>query len=395
MNFFLNLKKDNLTMEDIPLIKAKTTIKLITILTLALSLSAGKLSAQNSAVQSSAVPFLMIAPDARAGGMGEVGTAIADDVNAVYWNPGGLAFLDYFDYGYTFDDEETKTPFRQVALSFSPWLPQFNADLYYSYGTIAQHFEELDGTVAFNLIFMNLGEFQRTLENSQKAGTFISNEFSIGFSYGTIIAPDLGFGFQLRYIQSNLTPTGGGVGGGESGTGISGGFDVGLLWKPSDLQVLGLDMEDRLALGVNLQNVGPKMTYVNEADPLPTNLKLGIAYDVVNDEFNKWTFAFDYTKLLVNRTRNGSDPIPLSFVSSWENKAMEFAMGTEYWYEDVIALRAGYFTEPDNAGARKFWNFGAGVRYDIFQVDFSYINTIEENHPLANTLRFSLLADWE
>ncbi|PKL79882.1 MAG: hypothetical protein CVV25_06280 [Ignavibacteriae bacterium HGW-Ignavibacteriae-4] len=382
-------------MEDIPLTTSNMmkTILLITA-TLFISNYSAKAQSGGSAVQSSAVPFLMISPDARASGMGEVGTAIADDVNAIYWNPGGLAFLDYFDYGYTFDDEGTRTPFRQVALAFSPWLPQFNADLYYSYGTIAQHFDEIDGTVAFNFIFMNLGEFKRTLENSQEAGTFTSNEFSFGFSYGTIIAPDLGFGFQLRYIQSNLTPTGQGSGA-QSGTGVSGGFDVGLLWKPSDLQVLGADMQDRLSLGMNLQNVGPKMTYINEADPLPTNLKLGIAYDVVKDEFNKLTFAFDYTKLLVNRDRNGSDPIPLSFVSSWQNNAMEYAGGVEYWYEDVVALRAGYFTEPDNAGARKFWNFGAGVRYDIFRLDFSFINTIEENHPLANTLRFSLLADWE
>lgn len=381
-------------MEDIPL-TTKKIMKPIILLVCLISISySSTYAADNYTVQSSAVPFLMISPDARASGMGEVGTAIADDVNAIYWNPGGLGFLDYFDYGYTFDEEGTKTPFRQVALSFSPWLPQFNADLYYSYGTIAQHVEELDGTVAFNLIFMNLGEFKRTLIDGTAAGTFTSNEFSLGFAYGTIIAPDLGFGFQLRYIQSDLTPTNGSAGG-QSGTGVSGGFDVGLLWKPSDLQVLTVDMQDRLALGMNLQNVGPKMTYINEADPLPTNLKLGIAYDVVKDEFNKLTFAFDYTKLLVNRTRNGSDPIPLSFVSAWQNNAQEFAMGAEYWYEDVVALRAGYFTEPDNAGARKFWNFGAGVRYDIFRLDFSFINTIEENHPLANTLRFSLLADWE
>lgn len=381
-------------MEDNPLTnkKAMKTLLIFTFLLCAFGTKA--FAAGGSAVQSSAVPFLMIAPDARASGMGEVGTAIADDANAIYWNPGGLGFLDYFDYGYTFDDEETKIPYRQVALSFSPWLPQFNADLYYSYGTIAQHFDELDGTVAFNLIFMNLGEFKRTLENGQEAGTFTSNEFSVGFAYGTIIAPNLGFGFQLRYIQSNLTPTSG-VTGGQSGTGISGGFDMGLLWKPTALNVLGVDFEDRLSLGMNLQNVGPKMTYINEADPLPTNLKLGFAYDLVKDEFNKLTFAFDYTKLLVNRDRNGSDPIPLSFVSAWENNAMEFAMGAEYWYEDVVALRAGYFTEPDNQGARKFWNFGAGVRYDVFRLDFSFINTIEENNPLANTLRFSLLADWE
>ena len=112
-----------------------------------------------------AVPFLLIAPDARAGGMGEVGTAIADDINAVYWNPAGLGF-------------QTNT--RQIALSFSKWLPQFNADLFYSYGTYGQYVEALDGTIAGTFIFMNLGEFTRTAEDGTELGKFRSNEFSVG-----------------------------------------------------------------------------------------------------------------------------------------------------------------------------------------------------------------------
>lgn len=359
--------------------------------TLAFTFASKELKAQPGG---SAVPFLLISPDARAGGMGEVGTAIADDINAVYWNPGGLGFLDYFDYGYGFDDEAL-IPYRQVSLAFSRWLPQFDADLYYSYGTIGQYFEELDGTVAFNFVFMNLGEFTATDQNGQQLGTFLSNEFAASLAYGTMIADDLGFGFQLRYIQSNLTPTESPTVGGQSGTGISVGFDVGLLWKPTQLEVIGVDMEDRLSLGLNLQNVGPKMTYINEADPLPTNLRLGVAYDIVSDQYNKLTIAYDFAKLLVRRDGNSSDPVPLSFVTAWENPGTQNAIGMEYWYEDVVALRGGYFTEPDVAGDRQFWNFGAGVRYDIFRLDFSFINPIEESHPLANTLRFSLLIDWE
>lgn len=341
----------------------------------------------------SAVPFLLISPDARASGMGEVGTAVADDINAIYWNPGGLAFLDYFDYGNEFDSDADPIPYRQVALSFSPWLPQFNADLYFSNGTIGQYVEDLDGTVAFNFVFMNLGEFVRTASNGQKLGTFNSNEFSIGISYGTIIAPDLGFGFQLRYIQSNLTPTDQTTQ--QSGTGVSASFDMGLLWKPQDLKILGLDMEDRLSLGFNLQNIGPKMTYIKESDPLPTTLRIGAAYTLVSDEFNDLKFALDVAKLLVRRYEDGSsDPLPKSLVTGFDNPGAELAVGLEYWYEKVVALRAGYFHEPSFLGNRKYWNFGAGVRYDIFRLDFSFINTIEENHPLANTMRFSLLVDW-
>jgi len=339
----------------------------------------------------SAVPFLLISPDARASGMGETGTAIADDINAIYWNPGGLAFLDYFETTNNFGKDEL-IPFRQVALSFSQWLPQFNADLFYSYGTVGQYFESLDGTVAFNFIFMNLGEFTRTWDNGQVLGKFISNEFSVGLSYGTIVAPDLGVGFQLRYIQSNLTPSSAQTGDG-AGVGISASFDLGVLWKPTDIEFLGI--EDRLSLGLNLQNVGPKVTYIRESDPLPTTLRLGTAFTLVKDEFNDLKFAVDFAKLLVKRDENGSDALPTSLITGWQNPGAEWSFGAEYLYENLLALRAGYFTEPAALGNRQYWNFGAGVRYDIFKIDMSFINTIEENHPLANTMRFSLLVDWK
>jgi long-subunit fatty acid transport protein len=341
----------------------------------------------------SAVPFLTIAPDARASGMGEVGVAVADNVNAIFWNPGGLGFLDYFDTGADLDEEADKKPFREVALSVSPWLPQFSTDLFYSYFTIGQYVPEIDGTAAFNFILMNLGEFTRTEANGTVLGKFTSNEFSAGLSYGTIVAPDLGVGFQLRYIQSNLTPTSG-QNPGTSGTGVSVGFDLGILWKPKKLDIFGLDLEDRLSLGVNLQNVGPKVTYIKESDPLPTMLRMGAAYTVAKDEFNDLKFAFDFSKMLVYRDRLGSHTIPRSFVSAWQNPGVEFAIGTEYWYEKVVALRAGYFTEPAALGNRKFWNFGVGIKYDIFNVDFSFINAVDANSPLANTMRFSLLVDW-
>ncbi len=343
----------------------------------------------------STVPFLRISPDARSSGMGEVGTAIADDANAIYWNPGGLGFLDYFDTSEDFDYyEDEKAPFQQVALSYSPWLPQFNADLFYSYATGVFHSEAIDGTFGVNFIFMNLGEFTRTDQNGNELGKFISNEFSLGFSYGTMIAKDLGVGAQLRYIQSNLTPTSAQQQ--DAGTGISAAFDLGILWKPTDLEIFGLNLEDKLSLGMNLQNVGPKMTYINESDPLPTTLRLGTAVNVFHDEFNDLKFAFDFAKLLVKRLAGGtSDPLPKSLVTGWDNPGAEIAFGAEYWYADVLALRAGYFTEPQALGNRKFYNFGAGVRYDIFRLDFSFINTVEENHPLANTMRFSLLIDWK
>lgn len=359
----------------------------ITILISLMFLSTQKTQAQAGG---SAVPFLLIAPDARASGMGEVGTAIADDINAIYWNPAGLGFLDYFEPAYGFDPNAELKPFRQVALSFSPWLPQFNADLYYSYLTAGQYFEDLDGTLAFNFILMNLGEFTATDQNGIERGQFRSTEFTAGLSYGTIIAPDLAAGVQLRYIQSNLTPTNASTTG-DAGVGVSVSFDLGLLWKPINLGFL----EDRFSLGFNLQNIGPRMTYIAQADPLPTQLRIGTAYRAYEDEFNDITFALDFGKLLVNRDELGSDPLPISLYTAWENPGVELSLGMEYWYQEIIAFRAGYFTEPEIAGNRTFYNLGAGIRYDIFKLDFGYILTLEDNHPLANTMRFSLLVDWE
>jgi len=330
------------------------------------------------------VPFLRISPDARSSGMGETGVAIADNANAVYWNPAGLGFLDYFTRGSDFEDPVV---FRQISLAYSPWLPQFQADLYYSYGVYAQHIEDV-GTIAVNLMYMNLGLFQRTNMLGQKLDEFVANEFAFSIAFGMKITEELALGGGLKYIRSNLAPAFGST---PASTGSSGALDLGALWKPQNLGFL----EDRLALGFNLQNVGPKITYITESDPLPTNLKLGAAYTFYKDEFNDLKVALDFRKLLVNRDEHGgSDPVPISLITGWENPGAEVAVGLEYWYEQVFAARAGYFTEPSSLGGRRFWNLGAGVRYRQFQLDFGYILTIEQNHPLANTMRFSLLIDW-
>jgi len=344
------------------------------------------LSAQSGG---SSVPFLLISPDARASGRGETGTGLADDINAIYWNPAGLGFLDYFPNLDEYAEPED-IPYTQFALSYSPWLPQFNADLNYAYGTFGKHIPEYNGTFAANIIFMNLGQFTRTSEDGRNLGTFNSYEFTFGLSYGTIIAKDFAIGAQGRFIYSSLTPFKNQDK--NAGNGMSVSFDLGALWKPTDLGF----MEDRFSLGFNLQNIGPKITYVAESDPLPTDLRIGTAIKVYEDEYNDLTVLADYSKLLVYRDSTGnSDPVPISFITAWKNPGAEWAAGAEYWYNKIFALRAGYFFEPSHSGGRKFWNFGVGIKYDIFKLDFSFINTIEENHPLANTMRFSFLVDFD
>ncbi len=344
----------------------------------------------------SAVPFLLISPDARASAMGDVGTAIADDINAIYWNPAGLGFHGYVNPDTEF--EEDLIPYRQVALTYSKWLPQFNADLFYSTATVGHYFEEINGTVAFNFIFMNLGEFTRTDASGNELGKFISNEYTIGLSYGTKLTEDLAIGFQGRAIVSNLAPKSA-TDGSDAGTGFSGSIDIGMLWKPTKLDIFGWDVGKKLSLGFNLQNVGPKITYKKEADPLPTNLRLGVAMNLFQDEFNDLKFACDVSKLLVYRDSLNVDPIPTSFITAWKNPGVELALGLEYWYKfnniPLFALRGGYFTEPARLGNRNYFTFGAGVKYNVFNIDLSFISPTEENHPLANTMRFSLLVDWK
>ena len=342
-----------------------------------LCIAPGYTFAQSTAGGGSAVPFLLIAPNARYAAMGEAGTAIANDVNASFFNIGGLGFQKN----------------TQVSINYSKWLPQFNADLHYGFLTGSMFFEELGGTMSAHIVYLDLGEFQQTFENGQQGQRFRSQEYAIGIGYSTELSDDVGLGVQARYIESNLSNIKiEGVEG--SGVGRSVGLDIGALWKPKTNWGMP---EDFLSFGATLSNVGPKIHYIDiqQADPLPTSFRLGSAFHVVKDEFNDLTFTADINKLLINRPDSGQvDPVPISLVTAWGNgKGVELSLGAEYWYDDAIALRAGYFTESANSGNREFLTFGAGVRYEEFGLDFSYINTIEEAHPLANTLRFSLLVD--
>lgn len=335
-----------------------------------------------------AAPFLLIAPDARFAGMGESGTAIADDINAVYWNPGGLGFL-----------KKTKligdivTPYFEGSYSYSKWFPQVYTnknDLFYYNITQGIYIKELNGLFAANFTYMDLGEFTRTMVNGEVAGKYNSNEFAFGLSYGTSIGEDIGIGWQLKYIQSNLSPASNFTID-KGGVAVSGAFDLGLLWNPGwGFNSVPFLHEKCFSAGFNLQNVGPKMTYSNESDPLPTTLRLGVALRLIDHKYNRLTFTTDAAKLLIRRSGLGSDPLPKSFETGWDNPGgMVWSTGIEYWYYRWVALRAGYFTEPALLGNRKFWTFGASVRIFFIQSDLSILKTVDENHPLANTVRLT------
>lgn len=333
--------------------------------------------AVGGAAGGAAVPFITIGPDSRASGMGDVGTGLADDLNAIHWNPGGLAFQ--YD--------------RQIGLSFSSWLPQFNAGLSYNRLNFAQYWNAVQGTVAVDLLVFNLGEFIRTDANGRETGRFRSFEYSANIAYATQLSDDFGLGIGAKFIVSNLGESAG-TGGG--GTGVSGALDIGLLWKPLKLKLADLDLSDKISLGMNIRNLGPSMTYNQFADPLPTQFRAGFATTLVRDEYNDLKFTADFAKILINRKTDGSfDAVPVVLATGWSRPNFELAGGLEYWYDRTIALRGGYYYEPAVAGNRQYLTIGLGVRFDIFEFNGSYIIPTESNNPLANTLRVSLLINFK
>ena len=343
-----------------------------------------------------AVPFLLLAPDSRAGAMGETGTGLADNSAAIFWNPAGIAFL-------------TGT---ELSITHSNWLPQFNLDLFYDYLTYRGYFESLNGSVTASITYMNYGEFTRTLEvGPEPVGKFRSFDAAFTAGYATKLGIDWGLGFNFRVIYSRLSdqPVGQEQGSG-SATSVS--FDVGGMWRPSDLNIFGADFSNRLSIGANLSNLGPKIHYIDrsQADPIPTNFRLGFAFNLLNDEFNSLVYTLDFSKLLVKRDSSGnSDEFYQAIFTAWgdqtfseEIRDVVTSMGLEYMYgtpgDFLFALRTGFFYEDPSFGNRKFLTFGAGLRYDIYGFDFSYITTSVfkggENHPLNDTLRFTVLIGW-
>jgi hypothetical protein len=357
---------------------------------LAIVLCVVSVQMMNAQVSTSAVPFLLIAPNSRASGMGEGGVALADDASALYWNPGGLAFQQG----------------QEISISHANWLPAFNlSDLYIDYLVYRRPIPQLDGNLAASITYLNLGSFTQTLNDPTPLATFNAYEYGITLGYSTKLSEELGLGINGRFIHSRLAPFGTAE---EQGQGVASGFsfDVGMLYKPKSLVIpfTGLDIGEHFTAGFNLSNIGPAISYIDraQADPLPTSLRLGVGYKIFNDQFNKLTAIVDVTKLLVRKLPDGtSDPFYKAMFTSWTDKSLreelrEFdsSIGVEYWYNDWIALRSGFFYEDPQYGNRKFLTFGAGIRYNIFGFDFSYISTFEEQHPLGETLRFTLLILW-
>ena len=219
--------------------------------------------------------FLLIAPGARAGGMGEAQVAVADDAYASYWNPAGLGFLDG----------------SELAMMHVNWLPGLADDLFYEFLAFRRHYPTF-GTIGGHVIFLNLGEQIRTSETGEELGTFTSYMTALSLSYSALISQDKSFGLNAKISYQHLVEIGAGSERGK-GTSTDFGFDLGYMQKNWLL--------NNLTLGMNLSNIGPKVSFIDpdQADPQPTNLSIGINYAIVKTEYNKLNIVYDVDKLLV------------------------------------------------------------------------------------------------
>lgn len=350
-----------------------------------------------------AVPFLLISPDSRAGGMGDVGVATSPDANSLHWNPAKFAFVE---------DEVG------FAVSYVPWLRALVPDINLSYLAGYKKLNKNEA-IAMELRYFTLGDITFTDVIGNNLGQYKPSEFAIGSAYSRKLSDQFSLAISGRYIYSNLTG-GQSAGGITTNAGQSIAADVAGYFR-KDIRIAKKDME--LAVGANVSNIGNKVRYTETStrDFIPINLRLGTALNADLDEYNKISFAFDINKLLVptppiyndsidGQIDFGQDP-NVSVVSgifqsfgdapggfSEEMREINFSIGTEYWYDDQFAVRAGYFNEHNTKGGRKFFTFGSGVKYNVFALDFSYLinasRAINGNNPLANTMRFTLIFDF-
>ncbi|MEN8120335.1 MAG: type IX secretion system outer membrane channel protein PorV [Bacteroidota bacterium] len=343
------------------------------------------------------VPFLMITPDSRAGGMGDLGVATSPDANSMYWNAAKYSMIDD-EFG--------------ISLSYTPWLRALIPDISLTY-LVAYKKLNRNQVVATSLRYFSLGDITFTDNGGQTIRDFRPHEFSFDASYSMLFTKGFSGGIALRYIYSNLT---GGLYSNNVAThpGQSVAGDISLFYT-KDIKIA--KKNSNMSFGMNISNIGAKISYTDDSEQnfLPTNLRLGGTFTHEFDEYNQLTIGLDFNKLLVptppkydgqgtsaDHIIAGMDPNVSVPVGMWQSfydapggtteelREINISTGLEYWYNQKFALRTGYFHEHATKGNRKYFTVGLGLKLNVFQLDFAYLITTQQRNPLENTLRFSL-----
>ena len=358
-----------------------------------------KIQAQLNSI-TTAAPFLLITPDARAGGMGDIGVATSADAFSLFHNPAKIAF----------SNRQVK-----VGITYSPWLRNLTDDIFVGSGSYISRFSE-NAAWGADFKYFSLGQIDLTTDDGSPNGIINPNELVFTGSYALKLSETFSGGISLKYIRSNLAFNG--VPGNQIQPINS--FAVDISGYYQSLEENYGNFNGRYRIGFNLANVGPKVNYTsdsNNEDFIPTNLKLGGGFDFILDDYNTVSANFEFTKLLVPTppTRDpANDDIILEgkddnigWVSgifqsfgdapggfSEEIKEFTYALGAEYLYNNAFAIRGGYFHESEDKGNRKYYTLGGGFKTNALNIDLSYlINASDVNNPLENSLRFSLSFD--
>jgi Type IX secretion system protein PorV len=349
---------------------------------------------ENANPRTTGVPFLRIAADARASGMGDIGIASTPDASSSFYN---LA----------------KTPFAKnntgISLTYTPWLKALGiSDIYLATLGGFHKLNDGQGAIGASIRFFSLGNIQFTNDGNTIEQTFRPREIAYDFGYARKLTDRLSLGVALRYITSNLT---GNYQIYKPGNAIAG--DVSLYYD-------GVTEKNGagFAWGFTLTNLGSKIGYTDDntnKDYIPANLGFGFQYTYPIDEMNKLNLAFELNKLLVpappTDTTNNYAALKeyrsQGVMSSWGKsfsdgggfvKSLQFSLGAEYAYNDQFFVRAGYFGESQIEGNRKYFTAGVGIKYNVMDFNFSYLipsgsSTTSGVSPLANTIRFGINFD--
>jgi hypothetical protein len=372
-----------------------------------------------------AMPFMAITPDSRAGGMGDAGTALSGDANSVFWNTSMLNFA------------KSKS---EISVSYTPWLRQLTNDIHLSY--VSGYYKVNDRhSVGGALRYFSLGEITFTSDQGDVIRDDKPNEFELTGAYAFRTSERTSVGLNGKFAYSNLT---GGlpVAGVATKAGVVGAADISFTYRNDDAKIGSTRGVYTFATTIN--NIGNKVRYSDvgansPGDFIPMNLKIGNSFLAEFDKYNNMVFSIDIQKLLVptpafydfnsdgdyvlmagktsdvgiiagmmqsfydapgvivedeagNYVQNADGSYAIAKGSRFKEELTEIniATGVEYWYNNLLALRGGFFYESKNKGARQFFNFGVGLKYNKFGIDISYLAALQRLNPLANTLRFTL-----